>query len=275
MRTIIVFLFFIFPFSLVFGQTAICDLPEYINESSGLICLGDTLFITHNDSGNKSELYVLDKSGKVRNTCKISSARNKDWEDLCLVDDTLIYIADIGNNNNTRKDLKLYVVSLQEVLEEKKTEADSICFNYPDQKAFPPAAHKKYYDAEGICYYNNRIWIFTKNRTEPFDGISKVYSLPKAPGSYTALPANPLQLKATSWMEDCITSVCISSNHLFVLTYSKIYIYKIVNGKLEWQSTRVLNRFGMWEAISVYNNTIYLSEEKSIIAPKIYQLKWK
>ncbi|MDX1446629.1 hypothetical protein [Lishizhenia sp.] len=274
MRTLFLLLFMGWS-GLFLAQEAIVKLPTFINESSGLLCIGDSVFITHNDSGNKSELYVLNFKGELVNTCKIEQAHNKDWEDLCLVDDSLIYIADIGNNNNTRKDLKLYIVPLKEVLQETQSKADSICFHYPDQKDFPPNAQQKYYDAEGICYYQNKIWIFTKNATKPFDGISKVYSLPKKAGTYTASSCAPLKLKASSWMEDCITSVCLKANHLFVLTYSKIYIYELVNGELIWKNTRLLNRFGLWEAIDVSKNTIYLSEEKTIIAPKIYKIRWK
>lgn len=269
------FLFLVCIASHLMAQESVCNLPAFITESSGLLCIGDSMFITHNDSGNKNELYVLNHKGELVNTCTITQAHNKDWEDLCLVDDSLIYIADIGNNNNTRRDLKLYIVRLDEVLTKKSSNADSICFHYPDQKDFPPSDQKKYYDAEGICYFNNKIWLFTKNRTEPFDGVSKVYSLPKKPGSYRATIHAPLQLKASSWMEDCITSVCLEEDHLFVLTYSKIYIYQVVNGNLVWKNTRLLNRFGMWEAIDVHQNSIYLSEEKTIIAPKIYKLRWK
>ncbi|SFT91260.1 hypothetical protein SAMN05216474_3121 [Lishizhenia tianjinensis] len=274
MKTVFFLLCFIFT-SQLWSQEVVCNLPDYISESSGLLCIGDSVFITHNDSGNKNELYVLNTKGEVLNTCTINGARNKDWEDLCLVDDSLIYIADIGNNNNTRKDLKLYIVDLHEVLTQKESKADSINFTYPDQKEFPPSEAQKYYDAEAICYFQNKIWIFTKNRTVPFDGVSKVYTLPKKPGKYKATVHTSLQLKASSWMEDCITSVCLEQNHLFVLTYSKIYIYQVVNGKLVWKNTRLLNRFGMWEAIHVHQSNIYLSEEKTIIAPKIYKLRWK
>lgn len=264
-----------FCFQFAYCQEALAPLNPKINESSGLICLGDSLFITLNDSGNKNELYLINRNGKIINTCTIKHATNTDWEDLCLVDDSMVYIADFGNNANQRKNLKIYFVPLGDVIKYTSTDADSILFSYPDQTEFPPDETKKYYDAESLCYYDNQLWIFTKNRTKPFNGISKVYSLPKTAGSYTAKEHEDLRLKASSWLEECVTSASISQNHLFILTYNKIYVYEIVNGNLNWKKTIYLIRFGMWEAIDVHNKNIYLTEEKNLSLPQLYTMRWR
>lgn len=275
MRNVLTVLSLIFVLHLAHAQEVVAPLDDKINESSGLICLGDSLFITLNDSGNKNELYLVNSKGKTVNTCTIKYAKNTDWEDLCLVDDTMVYIADYGNNSNKRKDLKVYIVPLKDILKSTSAQADSISFKYPDQTQFPPNDANKYYDAESLCYFNNQLWIFTKNRCKPFNGISKVYSLPKKAGNYTATQHTSLKLKATNWMEECVTSATISQEHLFVLTYNKIYVYQIVNGNLLWKKTIYLVRFGMWEAIDVNNKNIYLTEEKNISLPQLYKLRWR
>ena len=56
-------------------------------------------------------MYYLSKKGEIKYKRKISSAKNKDWEDITR-DDKYIYIADMGNNFNNRKDLKIYKIPI-------------------------------------------------------------------------------------------------------------------------------------------------------------------
>ena len=83
-------------------------LPKSISETSGLENYGEHL-ITHNDSGDKPKLYVISSSGEKIIEIKINSIENNDWEDIASDSDHL-YIADIGNNNGTRKNLKIYIL---------------------------------------------------------------------------------------------------------------------------------------------------------------------
>ena len=81
-------------------------LPKSVSETSGLESYGNYL-ITHNDSGDKSKLYVISSSGKKLIEIKINNIENNDWEDITSDSDHL-YIADIGNNSGTRKNLNSY-----------------------------------------------------------------------------------------------------------------------------------------------------------------------
>ena len=78
-------------------------LSNIIEETSGLEIV-DNLFVTHNDSGGEASLYYLSKKGEIKYKRKISSAKNKDWEDITR-DDKYIYIADMGNNFNNRNEI--------------------------------------------------------------------------------------------------------------------------------------------------------------------------
>lgn len=66
-----------------------------LRETSGLI-RWQQHFISHNDSGNPPELFVLDKAGKLIAQLPMAAA-NHDWEDIAVLDNKL-YIADTGNN---------------------------------------------------------------------------------------------------------------------------------------------------------------------------------
>jgi hypothetical protein len=57
-----------------------------------------------------------------------------------------------------------------------------ISFNYADQSSFVSSPFATNFDAEAICSYGDSLILFTKNW---INGYSKVYKLPKAPGTYT------------------------------------------------------------------------------------------
>ena len=106
MRTLLILILPFLGFSQISYTTI--DLGKDLIETSGLEVYGENL-ITHNDSGGEASLYYLSKKGEIKYKRKISSAKNKDWEDITR-DDKYIYIADMGNNFNNRKDLKIYKI---------------------------------------------------------------------------------------------------------------------------------------------------------------------
>lgn len=85
-----------------------------IIESSGLAASRKFpgRFWTHNDSGNKPNLYAFDLRGKHLGTSQIKNAKCDDWEDMAIANingtSTLI-IADIGNNARRRQNLTIYL----------------------------------------------------------------------------------------------------------------------------------------------------------------------
>ena len=88
------------------------ELPSKAKESSGLALAGQDAFWTHNDHGNKPNLYKIDKSGNLLETIKFTSLTNIDWEELTEDDQGYIYIGDFGNGKNDRKDLVLSLIHI-------------------------------------------------------------------------------------------------------------------------------------------------------------------
>ena len=84
-------------------------IPKSLNETSGLEFFENYL-ITHNDSGDKPRLYIINKLGKKILEIEISQIKNKDWEDIAS-DENHFYIADTGNNFATRENLRIYILN--------------------------------------------------------------------------------------------------------------------------------------------------------------------
>jgi hypothetical protein len=88
-------------------------LPELM-ESSGLAVSRRTpgVLWSHNDSGSDAVLFALDTSGGVRGRVRVP-VRTRDWEDVsagrCPSGDCL-YIADIGDNKQSRGRVQIYRV---------------------------------------------------------------------------------------------------------------------------------------------------------------------
>lgn len=134
-------------------------LDEKIQETSGLSLLNGKLY-TFNDSGNTPELFELDKkTGVIVKTMKMN-AQNTDWEALTN-DGVHFYIGDFGNNDGSRKHLKIYKVPFQND-SLQNSQIQSIQFHYPEQEDFRSKYYTTDFDAEAMIYLNKKLHVFTK-----------------------------------------------------------------------------------------------------------------
>jgi hypothetical protein len=86
-----------------------------LNEASGIVAghANPDLYYTHNDSGGKPIVYVLDRDGHIRAEVELEGAKNVDWEDIALAPGTAagtfdLCAADIGDNNEKRREVQIY-----------------------------------------------------------------------------------------------------------------------------------------------------------------------
>lgn len=250
-------------------------LEEKLSEISGLEQLNASTLVAINDGGNKAELYLFDLKGNPIKTVSVSNATNGDWEDLAK-DNQYLYIGDIGNNKNNRKDLCVYKVKITDVLNKTDVEAEKISFSYYDQKDFPPTKQFLNFDAEGMIVYRNAIFIFSKNRTEPFNGVCTVYSIPTIPGKYTAKYQSDFIVGDEGWWKDAITAVDIFEEEVYILTYNRIFKLNIANLEVKPSFEYVFDRTTQKEAIVVVDkNTIMIADEKQKIigGGNLYKMK--
>lgn len=244
----------------------VAKLPEIVTESSGLIIYNDSLFITHNDSGDKPILYFFNKKGKLIHQVIVSNAKNIDWEDITKDDQGNIYIADIGNNSNQRKDLVIYKIKGNNLLKNNVISSESIEISYEEQSDFPPKDEQLNFDAEGLGFHNDSLWILTKCRTIPFEGNTYIYKVPTKTGKYKLKRKTQLFIGKDGFTKDAVTGLDIYNNKLYVLTYNRILIYSIIKNKLEFENQYFTKPYSQKEAVAVKNNKeIYLTDESTKI----------
>ena len=199
------------------------NLPQQLNESSGLLLAGD-LLISHNDSGNEPLLYELDTvSLQIVRQVQVANAVNTDWEDLAQ-DEEFLYVADIGNNSGTRTDLKILKVSKTDFKNGNTVNAEVISYAYEDQTDFSGNGNSDW-DAEALIAQGDSLYIFTKQ----WQSLGTVvYSLPKTPGNFQArriaeFPLNGLVTGADITSSDSIVILGYTTQlQPFIFTISSI-----------------------------------------------------
>ena len=270
----IFFTFWVVPCGI--AQEEVTKLPQEIKETSGLICIDGEKFLTINDSGGEPIIYVFTHEGKIVHRCTLTNAQNIDWEALTTDYKDRIFIGDFGNNKNQRKNLGVYTVSLQKILTSETIEASYFSFSYPDQTNFPPNKKELYFDAEGFVYYQDSLFIFTKNRTVPFDGKVNVYGLSTSDSVQVAKSYPEIQLETTSWLEDSVTDAALVNGHLILLTYSKLYVFNWTPQQHQLIDKITFDRITQKEGVCYFNGTVYLTDEQSVLGkPKLYTLNYE
>lgn len=175
-------------FSPLFLPKLKAELPEEVNETSGLFFHNSRLW-THNDSGGKPILYALDTTTfEVVQRLTLKNVKNKDWEDVCT-DDEYVYVGNFGNNKGSRKDLTVYRFPLSSIPNEGNAtiEVDSISFSFGDQTNFENRKLEHDFDCEAMFAAEDCLYLFSKGWET---GTTRMYRLPKTPGNYVAEVVN-------------------------------------------------------------------------------------
>lgn len=216
----------------------IAKLPMALHETSGIELYKNKYILSHNDSGNKPELFVFDLNGELIKRIHITNAKNIDWEDMTLDDEGNVYISDTGNNLNKRKSVFIYKIN-GEIIEstEREVEAETIEIQYADQSKFPPKEAELNYDSESILWKDDSLFLFTKCRTVPFTGYSYVYGFPAKAGNYSPKPKGPIKFCNDGWRKCSVTSVDYDpkSKTVAALLYGGIVIIQDFKGSDFWE----------------------------------------
>lgn len=264
-----------------FGQLrVVTDLPDVLEEVSGIqkIKNSDLLWML-NDSGNAPVIYGVDTKGNIIREV-IVKAKNHDWEDITSDNEGNLYIADFGNNNNKRKNLKILKIKNEDLLNNDAVDVEKIKFSYPSQKKFPPKKKNRFYDAESLLYKNGFLYILTKSRVKGNYGETSLYKIPAIEGDHTA--------KYISSFETCndlhcwITSAAISSdekkvvllNHQAVFVFTNFTNDNFMSGEVKELS---LGHVSQKESITFKDeNTLYIADEKDHLeGGKLYEFSLK
>ncbi len=181
-----------------------------------------------NDSGNSTEIHQIDSLGNINRSINISNAKNIDWEDLTQDDFGHFFIGDFGNNNNKRNDLTIYKIENPIDIKTTETEAEVIRFKFNDQDLENTTDSIKNFDLEAFIFYKGRLYLFTKNRTKPFDGYTNLYRMEDYASNQKAQKVSRFKTCKSGKYQCWITGAAISPNRkiLALLGSNKIWIFK-------------------------------------------------
>lgn len=241
-----------------FRQVGEVDHPP-VDEMSGIVQgrLNDNVWWVHNDSGDEPRLFAIDSTGAVRvhsflrrryavgaetdtsdeptwPGVRLAPASHIDFEDIAI-DDSTLYVADIGNNLNARRNLGIYVVPEPDVLSARIRPLKYISIAYPDQTSFP--ADPPYFDAESLFVIDGRLHILTKRRTRERELTSgtTLYRLdtehPHQTNTLTRVDAHASIPAPTA------AALSPDGDRLAVLSYEAVWIFPRPADDTHWLST--------------------------------------
>lgn len=248
------------------------SLSKKIDETSGLEII-DGQFITHNDSGGDPKLYYLDKKGKIVFERTLDGVKNNDWEDITK-DDQFIYVANMGNNFDTRKNLSI----VKTPIDPSSNKTELIEFNYPEQVIFTTTYSQSQYDAEALISIDDYLIILTKNKLKK---ITEIYALPKIAGKYEAKKIGSLNTQSiiTGGDYDPDTKLLALTG---TLIFNEYYILKIEDFDLESKKDYKIDMYEIpigktqVEAIKIIDsNTFWITseDEKSSSSARLMKIK--
>lgn len=264
-----------------FGQLKVLtDLPNSLEEVSGIQKIkGFDLLWMINDSGNSAVIYGVETNGEILRKVFVN-AKNNDWEDITSDEEGNLYIADFGNNDNKRRNLRILKINSQDFLRKDEVTVEKIKFSYPQQTKFPPKKKKRFFDAESLLYKNGFLYIFTKSDVKGSYGKTTLYKVPAIKGTHVAQRISSFE---TCFSQDCrITGAAISPNgkKVALLNHQSIFVFTNFNND-DFFSGDVkefyLDHISQKESISFEDNeTLYITDEKSkSIGGKLYRFKLK
>ena len=255
-------------------------LAKELAEISGLELFNDTTLVAINDGGNEPLVYFLDLQGEILKRTFVSTARNNDWEDLTVDDAGNLYIADVGNNLQKRKDLSILKINLSNAFINDSVSAEVLSVSYRDQTIFE-LSDAMFYDAEAIYWQNDSLHLLTKIRTRPSrnrkNSGTLEYTFSHFPGTYVLSPDRQFTTGGSNKLKFQVTAVDQFKGSLAILTYGRIFIYGSgTDPKL--QETLKLRPTRQYESLVIQDEkTLFIATEKHPFsrAPYLFKLTLK
>jgi hypothetical protein len=228
-------------------------LPDELRESSGLAVSRTQpgILWSHNDSGDRPNLYAIDSSGRLLAVVRITNADAQDWEDMssgpcpARLSTTnsphCLYVADIGDNNQVRQVLTVYVIVEPSLVSTGGTpiaaSARSFRYRYPD------APH----DSEALAVSPvGDVTIVSKGRrgTVDFFGLSAM-SVDRALASGEVLTAEHqgnTGIEPNGKIGRYVTGAALSPDGkiLALRTYNEVFFYSPVEPRGQGNRWRTL-----------------------------------
>lgn len=233
-----------------------------------------------NDGGDDAKLYRLSDDGSIAKEVLVTNAKNIDWEDITQNDFGHFFLGDFGNNTQQRRWLTIYKIENPIDIKGNSTQAEIIKFTYPELDDQPVAPNKRNYDLEAFVAFGRHLYLFTKNRTKPFDGITNVYKVGDYAANFDAQLVDSFKTCTTMEKLCWITSAALSPSRkkLALLDSTSIWLFENFEGDKFFSgdvSQIDLGIVTQKEAITFYdeNTLVFTDEEFKGIGGNAYVIK--
>ena len=183
----------------------------------------------------------------------------------------------------TKIALKFTIYKIENPIDIKTdtTEAEIIKFTYPEMGKGKVKAKDKNYDLEAFVEYKRNLYLFTKNRTKPFDGITKLYKVGDHAANFDAQLIGEFKTCTTLEKLCWITSAAISPDRtkLVLLDSTSLWLFENFEGDnfFSGDVSRIdLGVVTQKEAVTFYDdNTLVFTDEeyKGLFGGNIYEVK--
>jgi hypothetical protein len=155
---------------------------QRIAEASGIApgLTSPGVFYVENDSGGTNRFFAIDRrSGATAAVITVGRARNVDWEDIAVAPDAAgtpsVWLADIGDNDETRDEVEVYRVREPHVLRTSRNRSIHLQVSAVWRLRYPSGP----VDAESLAVApDGTVYVVTKS-----PGSSVVYRLPARPSA--------------------------------------------------------------------------------------------
>jgi len=266
----LLFIFFLNTTAYSQNVRTICTMPSSLSENSGMLISNANRIWFHNDSGDSAKLYQLDTLGTILRTILVQNVTPTDWEDITHDNQGNVYIGDFGNNLNNRQNLSIYKIPHPDSIIGDTVVAEIINYYYPEQSSFPPINSEKKYDTEAVIYYQDSLYVFTKDRTDPHLGYTWLYQIPADTGNHAAILLDSFHTNQINYIFE-VTAASLSSDgtQLALLGANQVWLFwgfpsnRFFDGTLH---TFPLNGITQNEGLDFLDTSkIYFSNETSLL----------
>lgn len=251
-------------------------LNQEMAEISGLLVWGDSVLFAINDGGSGPSIYQLNFQGEIKRKWLVTHAENHDWEALAM-DENYLYIGDFGNNSNQRKNLCVYKISLNSMVYQQEVSAEKIEFAFANQNAFPPKRNQRKFDAEAMTFYNDSLWIFSKNRVF-FHPFTNVYVLPTKAGKYALDKRATVKTGRGHWLLNAVTGADSFGDTMLLTGYKKIWQVGLEDTTFVKLRSKHFFFIRQREAIAIsHEGLVFVANEKNKIIGrmKLHRFRFK
>ena len=273
LKNILIQIYFTLSYLLGFGQEIplekVAELPSGLKECSGMVALNSGIFLGINDSGNPPEIFAFDEKGQKRQQCRLPGAENTDWESLAYDGAHTLFVGDVGNNANARRDLVIYKYKVKHSGSTLGFRPrGKIAYHYADQQAFPPEEAAMNYDLEAMIYAAGKLHLFSKNRTEPFTGYTYHYELDTTSGTQVAQKIDSAITGRGLMKNFWVSGAALDPERrtLLLLGYDKLWAFRDYPGTRFLQGVKTqynFNHLSQKEAIALMGDAIWIADENN------------